>query len=68
MMKILSPYSKVKTEVENLEQTSHKEYDKDGKLKKNDYVEFTVIGKNRKWKNFMSLKEFRKLNPKIKLD
>jgi len=67
-MKIVSPYSKAETKVENLKQTSHKEYDKNGKLKKNDYVEFVVIGKNRKWKNFMSLNEFKKLNPNIKLD
>lgn len=67
-MKIASPFSDTKTEVENLKQTTHKEYNQKGKLTNNDYVEFTVIGKNRKWKNFMSLKDFKKLNPNIKLD
>jgi len=66
-MKINSPYSKSKNEIEDLKVTKHKEYDKNGKKVTNSYVEFMIIGKNRSWKNFMSIKEFKKLNPKIKI-
>ncbi len=46
---------------------AHKEYDKKGKKRTNRYVEFTVLGKNRKWKDFMPIKDFKRLNPDIKI-
>lgn len=66
-MKIKDLHSKKVREAENLKLTKHKEYDKKGKLRINDYVEFTIIGNNSKWKDFMSLKDFKRLNPKIKI-
>lgn len=64
---IVSPHSK-KHKAQDIRKTSHKEYDKNGQLKTNQYVEYTVIGKNRKWVDFMTLEEFKKLNPKININ
>ena len=64
-MKIFNLHSNTKKEVKNLKKVSHEEYDQLGKLKSNQYVEFTVIGKNRSWIDFMPLKVFKKLNPNV---
>ena len=64
-MKIKGLHTNNLQEAKNLQKTSHEEYDKYGKLKSNHYVEFTVVGKNRTWKDFMPLKDFKRLNPKI---
>lgn len=53
--------------VKNLKLTSHEEYDKSGKLKVNKYVEFMVVGKNRTWPDFMTIKDFKKLNPSLEI-
>ena len=66
-MKIKSLHTDTPQEAKNLQKTSHKEYDKHGKLTTNHYVEFTVVGKNRQWKNFMPLKDFQKLNPNVSI-
>ena len=65
---IKSPYSKKKEKARDLKKTSHKEYDENGELIINHYVEYTVIGENRQWTGFMSLSEFKKLNPDINID
>ena len=65
---IHSPLTKKEQQVENIKKTSHDEYDENGDLQTNQYVEYTVIGKNRKWTEFMSLSEFRKLNPEVKIN
>jgi len=53
--------------VKDLRATSHEEYDKWGKLRKNHYVEFVVVGKNRQWQDFMTVKDFKKLNPGVSI-
>ncbi len=67
-MKIKSLHTEAPQEAKNIQKTSHKEYDKYGKLKNNHYVEFTVVGKNRSWKDFMPLKDFKRLNPEITIE
>lgn len=64
---IINPHSKKRQKAQDLKRASYEEYDLNGELQTNKYVEYTVIGKNRKWKNFMSLKEFKKLNPNINI-
>lgn len=64
-MKIYNLHSKNKKEIKDLKKSSYKEYDEDGKLKTNHYVEFEVIGKNRTWKDFMPIEDFKRLNPSI---
>lgn len=66
-MEIFNLHSNSKKKIKGLKIASHKEYDKKGKQRTNQYVEFTVIGNNRQWKDFMPLKDFKKLNPKINI-
>lgn len=63
--KIFNLHSNNTREAEDFKVVSHEEYDKYGKLQTNTYVEYTIIGKNRKWEDFMPVKEFKKLNPKV---
>jgi len=53
--------------VEDLKVTTHEEYNQFGKLQSNHYVEFTIIGNNRTWPDFMEFDDFKQLNPQIKL-
>jgi hypothetical protein len=55
-------------EVKDLQIVTHEEYDKNGKLKKNRYVQFTVIGKQHEWPDFMTIREFKKHNPTVIVD
>jgi len=64
-MEIFNLHSNSKKKIKDLKVVSHKEYDKNGKKRNNKYVEFTIIGKNHQWMDFMLLKDFKKLNPKI---
>ena len=66
-MKIFNLHSKSKKSVRDLKRTSYKEYDENGKLKTKHYIEFEVVGKNRTWKDFMSVVDFKKLNPDISI-
>lgn len=66
-MKIYNLHSKDSKEVEDIKIVSHEEYDKKGKSVVNKYVQYTVIGKNRTWADFMPVKDFKKLNPKVKI-
>lgn len=66
-MKIFNLHSSDEKTVENLKVIDHEEYDKNGQLQVNTYVEYTVIGKNRKWTDFMPINDFKKLNPKVKI-
>ena len=38
-----------------------------GELIGEDYVEVTVVGRFRNWKQFYPLKEFKRVNPNIKV-
>ncbi|MFH1536185.1 MAG: hypothetical protein ABIC96_03920 [Patescibacteria group bacterium] len=66
-VKIFNLHSNNIREAEGFKVISHEEYDRDGKLRTNQYVEYMIIGKNRKWEDFMTVKEFKKLNPKVKV-
>ena len=66
-MEIYNLHSNDKKKIKNLKVASHKEYDKKGKQQTNQYVEFTIIGNNRQWKDFMPLKDFKRLNPEINI-
>ena len=66
-MKIFNLHTKNKKEAEDFKVVAHEEYDKYGKLQTNKYVEFTIVGKNRSWTDFMPIKEFKKRNPEIKV-
>ena len=66
-MKIFNLHSNSQKKIKGLKKTSHKEYDKNGKMQKNYYVEFTIIGKNREWVDFMSVKDFKRLNPTVNI-
>lgn len=66
-MKILDLHSKKVRNVKNLKRNKHKEYDKNGKLKTRHYIEFTIIGKNREWRDYMYVDDFKKLNPKVSI-
>ena len=66
-MEIFNLHSNSKKKIKGLKIVSHKEYDKNGKKRTNQYAEFTIIGNNGQWKDFMPLKDFKKLNPKINI-
>ena len=66
-MEIFNLHSNNKKKIKGLKVTSHKEYDKNGKERTNRYVEFTVVGNNRQWKDFMPVKDFKRLNPEISI-
>ena len=65
--KIFNLHSNDEKNVKDLKAVIHKEYNKNGKMQKNKYVEFTVIGNNSEWRNFMPFKDFKKLNPDVKI-
>lgn len=65
--KIYNLHSNSEKTAEDFKLISNEEYDNDGQLVTNKYVQFTVIGNNRTWPDFMSVEEFKKLNPKIKV-
>jgi len=65
-MKIYNLHTRDERDVEDLKVVAYDEFDKHGKIKTNKYVEF-MIKSARSWKDFMPLKDFQRLNPKIKL-
>lgn len=66
-MKIFNLHSNNTREAEDFKVISNEEYDKYGKKVVNKYVQYTIIGKNRTWPDFMPVKEFKKLNPKVEV-
>jgi len=68
MMEIQSRYATSVKKIRDLKRVSYKEYDKKGKLTNNQYVEFTVVGNNGTWRDFMPIEIFKKLNPHISLE
>jgi len=65
--KIFNLHSNDTKEADDFKVISSEEYDKYGKKVVNKYVQYTVIGQNRTWPDFMSVKEFKKLNPKVEV-
>lgn len=66
-MKIFNLHTKNKKKIKGLKIVTYKEYDRKGKKCTNEYAEFIVIGNNSEWKDFMPLREFKRLNPDIKI-
>ena len=64
-MTINNLHSSGPKEVEDLKVVAHQEYNKNGKMRTNRYVEYTVIGQNRQWTDFMSIRDFKRLNPTV---
>lgn len=67
-MHIYNAHSKDKREVKDLTVVAHEEFNKKGKLQTNRYVQYTVIGNSREWPDFMTIKEFKKYNPDVKVE
>ena len=65
--KIFNMHSNDTKEADDFKVISSEEYDKYGKKVVNKYVQYTVIGNNRTWPDFMPVKEFKKLNPKVEV-
>lgn len=66
-VKIYNLHSNSEKEAEDFQLISSEEYGNDGQLVVNKYVQFTIIGRNRTWPDFMSVEDFKKLNPEIKV-
>lgn len=65
-MKIKTLHTNDERDVDDLKVVAYEEYDKYGKLKTNKYVEF-MIQSARPWKDFMPIRDFKRLNPKVKV-
>lgn len=65
-MKIKTLHTNDEREVEDLKVVSYDEYDSQGNMTTNKYVEF-MIKSARSWKDFMPVKDFKRLNPTVKV-
>ncbi len=65
-MKIFNLHTNDERDVEDIKVVTYEEYDKNGKMKNNKYVQFTIIS-DRSWTDFMPVSKFKKLNPKVNL-
>lgn len=65
--KIYNLHSNDQKEAGDFKVKAHKEYNKHGKLQTNRYVEYTIHGKHRKWEEFMSIEDFKKYNPNVRV-
>lgn len=68
MMEIQNRYTKSIKKIKDLKKVAYEEYDMKGKLVWNQYVEYTVVGNNGSWRDFMPIDIFKKLNPHINID
>jgi len=66
-MKIFNLHSDSVKDAQDFQVITNDEYDSNGKLVTRKYVQFTIIGNNHTWPDFMSIKDFKKLNPKVKV-
>ena len=65
-MQIYNLHTKDQRHVEDLKVVAYEEFDKNGKRRNNRYVQYTVIGNgDRTWIDFMTIKDFKRLNPNI---
>lgn len=63
-MKIFNLHTKDLRDVEDVKVVAYDEYNKDGKLCSNKYVQYTITS-DRPWTDFMPVKQFKKLNPDV---
>ena len=66
-VKIYNLHSDSEKNAEDFKIISSDEYNLDGQLVTNKYVQYTIIGNNRTWPDFMPIEDFKRLNPKIKV-
>ncbi len=70
-MKIFNLHTNDERNVEDVKVVAYDEYDKNGRIRTNRYVQYTVLGNpgsNRAWTDFMPVKNFKKLNPNITVE
>ena len=67
-VKIFNLHSNGPREAKDFKVMAHEEYDQHGKLRTNRYVEYTIVGNNRSWTDFMSVRAFKKLNPTVPVE
>ena len=65
---IYDPRVKKDIEVKDIEKKIHQVHDSGGNIHAQEYVEFTVIGHNTEWQDFILLDEFLRFNPEIRLE
>ena len=65
-MKIFNLHTKDLRDVDDVKVVAYDEYDKNGKSCSNKYVQYTIISA-RPWTDCMPIRDFKRLNPKIKL-
>lgn len=63
--KIYNPHTKGPSEAQDFVVRTHQEFNKAGVKRNKRYVEYTVIGKNRQWTDFMTIRDFKRLNPTV---
>ena len=65
-MKIRNLHTKDTREVDNIKVVAYEEYDKKGVMRNNKYVQYTILSA-RPWTDCMPVKDFKRLNPKIRV-
>jgi hypothetical protein len=67
-MRIFNPILNKEEDIEDLKVIFHDIPDKYGKMQSVKCVEFTVIGKHHKWRNWLLYDDFKKANKHIKVE
>ena len=65
-MKIRNLHTKDTREVDNIKVVAYEEYDKKGIMRNNKYIQYTIVSA-RPWIDCMPVKDFKRLNPKIRV-
>ena len=66
-MIIYNPIQKKEQHIENIKLVTHNLPNKKGEYENIKYVEFTVIGNNNKWTDFLSYIDFKNANENIEI-
>lgn len=64
-VKIYNLHSNATRVASDFKVITNEEYDEEGLLKTKTYVEYTIIGNNRTWPDFMPVNDFKRLNPDV---
>ena len=67
MIKIYHPRKKKEVEVKGLAVKGNKTFNDDGEAIEQEYVEFTVIGQNTEYQDFLLIDDFESNNPTIEI-
>lgn len=68
MIKIYHPVKERKVEVKDISVKINNTFDEHGKPFAQEYVEFTVVGNQHEYQDFMLVKDFKEHNPTVKLN